>query len=69
MKHITDYFTEFAEPITFAIILIKLCTSWTNTAVVGFYPGTNVVAKQTKNSKFNIEGSKIKPIGRALCKY
>lgn len=38
MKHITDHFTEFAERITFVIILIKLRTSQTNTAMAGFYP-------------------------------
>ena len=51
MKHITDYFTEFAEPITFVIILIKFCTSKTNTIMAGFYTGPNVVVKQTKNNK------------------
>lgn len=51
MKHIADDFTEFAEPILFVIILKKFCTSWTNTSVSGLYPGSNIVAKQTKNSE------------------
>lgn len=51
MKPITDYFTEFAEPITFVIILIMFCISKTSTIMAGFYPGPNVVVKQTKNRK------------------
>ena len=57
MKHITDYFTEFAEPITLVIILIKFCTSKTNTTMAGFYPEPNVVVKlKTANKTILKEG-------------